>query len=116
MQWESTAQVARHVLPPQLYPPHDLGTSLQLPAALHVLAWVSMPMLQTLEPHGLLEPGNLQLVVVTPSHAWPHAVPAPVPPHAARVPCGAPSTGVHVPTEPGTSHAWHCDPHAPSQQ
>ena len=29
---------------------------------------------------------------------------------------GAPETGAHVPTEPGTSHASHCPLHARSQQ
>jgi hypothetical protein len=37
--------------------------------------------------------------------------------HAGRVvPCGAPFTGVHVPSEPTTLHASHCPVHAESQQ
>jgi hypothetical protein len=35
--------------------------------------------------------------------------------HAARAPCGAPTTGVHVPTWPETSHAAHASAHAWSQ-
>jgi hypothetical protein len=31
-------------------------------------------------------------------------------------PCGAPLTGLHLPTLPGTSHAWHCPAQRPSQQ
>ena len=34
-----------------------------------------------------------------------------------RVPCGAPElTVVQVPSLLGKSHAWHAEPHAPSQQ
>jgi hypothetical protein len=37
----------------------------------------------------------------------------PEPTHGVRTPCGAPlSTVEHVPTEPETSQAWHCPPHA----
>ncbi len=50
-----------------------------------------------------------------PSHVAPQAVPPPVPPHADRVPWGDPMTALHLPTEPLTSHAWHCPAHAVSQ-
>jgi hypothetical protein len=49
-------------------------------------------------------------------HVGPQAVPAPGPLHAARVECGDPLTVAQVPTEPPTSHASHCPPHARSQQ
>jgi hypothetical protein len=64
--------------------------------------------------------------------AWHHAseaqsacathVPAQAPPahspgeQLVRVPCGGPTTVVHAPSSPGTSHASHCAPHALSQQ
>src|SRR5262245_37236328 len=32
-----------------------------------------------------------------------------------RVPCGLPTTGLQVPTEPVTSQAWHWPPQATSQ-
>jgi hypothetical protein len=35
---------------------------------------------------------------------------------AARVPCGEPTTFVQVPSEPVTSHAWHCEVHDVEQQ
>jgi hypothetical protein len=45
----------------------------------------------------------------------------PLPAHTARDPCGAPETNEHVPTDPPTSHAWHCAAqgvlqHTPSMQ
>jgi hypothetical protein len=50
-------------------------------------------------------------------------VPSQVPPQAvaseaqgARAPCGAPATGLQVPTAPATSQASHCPPQAASQQ
>ncbi len=49
-----------------------------------------------------------------PSQAPPQALPSVV--QAARAPCGAPTTSVHVPTEPSASQAWHCPPHAALQQ
>jgi hypothetical protein len=57
----------------------------------------------------------VQLAVLVPSQRAPQVVPAPLPPHAERAPCGMPSTAVHLPTLPPTSQAWHCPPHALSQ-
>ena len=37
-------------------------------------------------------------------------------PHAARAPWGAPVDGLHVPTWPATSHAWHWPVQVVSQQ
>jgi hypothetical protein len=51
--------------------------------------------------------------VSVPSHVGPHSVG--VAAHAVRLPCGAPRTGLHFPTFPGTSHAAHCPLHALSQ-
>jgi hypothetical protein len=51
---------------------------------------------------------------VTPSHAPAHGVPAPA--HAPRDPCGAPTTGKHVPGAVATSHASHAPVHAKLQQ
>jgi hypothetical protein len=44
-----------------------------------------------------------------------HAVPAPA--HPVRLPCGVPlPTGVHIPSDPGISHASHGLSHRLSQQ
>jgi hypothetical protein len=56
----------------------------------------------------------VQALVATPSQAPPQALPSVA--HAARPPCGAPATGMHVPTDPSASHAWHWPPHAALQQ
>ncbi len=57
--------------------------------------------------------------MATPLQAPPHALPSLA--HAVRAPCGAPVTAEQLPTEPGTSHAWHWPPqaalqHTPSTQ
>ncbi len=57
--------------------------------------------------------------MATPLQVPAQALPSVV--QAARAPCGAPTAGVHVPTEPSASHAWHCPPqaalqHTPSTQ
>jgi len=49
-----------------------------------------------------------------PSQLPPQAVPSVA--QAARVPCGVPVVGEHVPTLPATLQASHCPPHARSQQ
>jgi len=86
---------------------------LHAPAPLQVDTCVSVLPLQVYAPHGLAVPGYEQAVVVTPSQRRAQSVPTPVPPHEARdVPCGAPFTGVHVPTNPATSHAEHWSVHA----
>jgi len=71
---------------------------------------------QVAAPHVVDELGYVHEPVVTPSQVGPHLVPAPVPEHAGRVPWGAPTTAVHLPTLPPTSHAWHAPPQAVSQQ
>jgi hypothetical protein len=54
--------------------------------------------------------------LLLPSHSSVlHTSPAPSS-QAARVPCGFPSTTVHLPNAPSTSHASHCPLQADSQQ
>jgi hypothetical protein len=76
---------------------------------------------QLLPPQVLEEPGAWHVIVSVPLHTGPHSEPEPVPVHAERAPCGAPVTGLHVPTTPVTSHAahWALQPvsqHTPSTQ
>jgi hypothetical protein len=52
--------------------------------------------------------------VLVPSHCPAQAVPSPV--QAGRPPCGAPVTGVQVPTEPATSQAAQVSVQALLQQ
>jgi hypothetical protein len=54
-------------------------------------------------------------VTFVPSHARPQPAAPPVA-HAERGPCGAPVIGVHVPTVPVPSHAWHWPEQTESQQ
>jgi hypothetical protein len=76
---------------------------------------------QLLAPQLFAAPGEWHASVSVPSHTGPHSEPAPAPEHAERAPCGAPVTGVQVPTLPVTSHAAHCElqpllQHTPSTQ
>lgn len=67
-----------------------------------------------LAPHEVVAPAYEHVDAFVPSHAPAQGLPpssAPPPRHAARVPCGAPVTVVHVPMLPPTSHAWHCPVH-----
>lgn len=64
--------------------------------------------------HCTVPPGNVQLVRLVPSQAPPHVEPSLA--HGARTPRGDPTTGVHVPSAPATSHASHWPVHAVSQQ
>jgi hypothetical protein len=76
-------------------------------------AAVAEPLLQLAAPHVVALPGytheNAFQTAQLPAHG-------PLPAHAARPPCGAPLTVVQVPSEPGTSHAWHCAPQVVLQQ
>ena len=58
--------------------------------------------------------GKLQDVALVPSHRAPQVPPAPV--QAVREPTGAPMALAHVPSDPGTLHAWHWFVHAELQQ
>jgi hypothetical protein len=79
----------------------------------------SKPLLHVV-PHIVVLGGYTHAVVLcAPSHVPPHAVPCAL--HFGREPCGAPCTGVHVPTDPATSQAWHSPSqaalqHTPSMQ
>jgi hypothetical protein len=97
--------------------PHDwLEPDEQLPKPSHVAAPEMIPFAQVAERHCTVEPGNpLHVFCTIPSHCpIPHGL-APLG-HAVLVPCGAPVTAVHVPTEFVTSHAAHCPVQDVSQQ
>jgi hypothetical protein len=63
----------------------------QLPAPLQVPAVVSAPEVQDAALQEVVDAGYEHAVLV-PSQREPQAVPAPTPPHAERVPTGAPTT------------------------
>jgi hypothetical protein len=62
----------------------------------------------------LAKPSQVVVCAGIPSHSRASQAPA-VPEHAVRAPCGLPVTGVHVPTAPAMSQAWHWPSHAVSQ-
>jgi hypothetical protein len=113
MQSSSTKHLVGHTSPEHWYAPQLFGTAgKQEPEPLQIGAGSSMPEAQEPVPHVCSEPGK-------PQTAAPEQVAAhwPWPPHAARPPRGnSPSSVVHVPSEPGTSHAWHCESQVVSQQ
>jgi hypothetical protein len=85
------------------------------PAPLHAAASVWTPFEQLAGVHVVELLGYVQPSTFPIAHVPVHAAPA-APVHAGRIPCGVPVTAVHLPGEPGTSHAWHCPLHALSQQ
>jgi hypothetical protein len=100
-------QLVLHDVVLQRKPPQLAGAPLHEPAPLQVDTLVSTPSTHVFAPQLLLPVGYLQPVGSTPLQVAPHSLPAPVPPHAARAPCGGPLTVVQVPTLPVASHAWH---------
>jgi hypothetical protein len=67
--------------------------------------------------HALPTTKPAHVVVVVPSHCARLHTSAALPAgHAARLPCGEPDTGAHVPSALGTSHAAHWSPHFELQQ
>jgi hypothetical protein len=90
-------------------------TVVQPPAPLQTDAATDNPsVLQVAAAHVVVAPGYVQAVVVTPSQR--PAQPAWVPVQPARVPRGAPATGVHMPTLFGSLQASHWPPQALPQQ
>jgi hypothetical protein len=88
-----------------------------VPAPSHVGARTSSPM-QTFGPHDA--PATVSTLPVHESRVMPShcAVAQTLAPaaHGARVPCGAPTTAMHVPGDIATSHASHSFVHADEQQ
>jgi hypothetical protein len=76
-----------------------------VPEPLHDAPSVTTPSVQDRARHWTAAPGYAQAAGSLPSHAPPQALPSVT--HAWRAPCGEPITVLHVPTWPGTSHAWH---------
>ncbi len=103
-----------HAVAPQTYGVHGVEvTGVQPPRPLHVLAGTAAPVVHAALLHVVPEPGYAPHAVrVDPSHCALHA---PVPPHAVRLPCGAPTIAEQVPGV-GPSHASHSPAHAESQQ
>jgi hypothetical protein len=89
----------------------------QAPAPSHVAAVETIPFAQVAVRHWTVEPGKpLHVFCTKPSHCVMPQGLVPPPTHAGLVPCGAPITAVHVPTELVTSHAAHCPVQDVSQQ
>jgi hypothetical protein len=68
------------------------------------------------DPQDVLPFGYVHAFVVEPLHEPLHIGCIGSELHAGRPPTGAPVTGLHVPCEPATLHAWHWLPHAELQQ
>jgi hypothetical protein len=115
----SAAQLVLHAAAPHANGPHGTSVSAgQLPLPSHVAGRTAVPAAQDAARHMIAAPARpLQVIRFDPSHAAAEqgfpGVPAE---QAGRVPCGAPSTGTHVPTAPVASHASHCPVHPTSQQ
>jgi hypothetical protein len=90
----------------------------QLPMPSHVAALVNLSVAHAAALHVFVTPfaNATHDVVSVPSHAI--ALHTSLPPllHAARIPCGFPVTGTHLPKLPGALQASHCPSHADSQQ
>ncbi len=115
----SLAHCVSHVVPLQTYGAHWTVAAVgQFPMPSQLDESVSTPFVQLACTHVTEEPTYpVQDVRVLPSHwaAW-HGSVAGGTGHAGRLPCGLPTTGVHVPVLPATSHASHSPVHALSQQ
>jgi hypothetical protein len=96
-----------HVVASHTYGAHDFGTSVHEPAPSHVAACVSTPEEHALVPHDVVLDAYVHFVESKPLQSAPQVVPAPVPEHPERAPCGAPTTAAQFPTLPATSHAAH---------
>jgi hypothetical protein len=103
-----------HAVPLQAAPPHESCTCAgHVPVPLHEAASVITPSVQDTARHWTAAPGYAHAAGSLPSQVPPQAVPSEA--QAWRDPCGAPTTVVHVPALPATSHAWHCPAHAELQ-
>jgi hypothetical protein len=71
---------------------------------------VATPAVQLAPRQAVSPAGYAHDTALVPSQTPPQALPSEV--QACRAPCGAPTTLVHCPSEPGTSHASHCPLHA----
>jgi hypothetical protein len=113
-QSEFEVQLPRHAVAPQTY---GLQTCVwragQLPALSQPARSIATPALQLAPRQVVPAPGYAHAVALEPSQAPPQRLPSEA--HAWRPPCGAPTTFAQVPTEPGTSQAWHCPLQAASQ-
>ena len=81
----------------------------QLPAPSQPAASVATPPEHDGERQLVADPGKAHCVGLLPSHAPAHA---PAPPHAGRLPTGAPVTFEQLPIAPARLHAWHWPLHA----
>jgi hypothetical protein len=101
------------LVPPHTYAPHDDAvTEEQVPRPLQYAVGVALPLVQLAAAHTVEVPGGEPHAMrLLPSQlAW-HV---PVPVHDVRVVTplwGAPTTGMHWPTLPPTSHASHWPVH-----
>lgn len=115
MQSDGDVQSFLQSVVPHVYGAHEVGVGVpQAPAPLQRASLIAMSPVQLGSLQVVSAPGNaLHAVRSEPSHL---PVQTPVPEHAVRVPCGAPTTAVQVPTLPPISQASHCPEHAVLQQ
>ena len=114
-QSESALQLPLHALGPHAYGAHVcVWTAGQAPAPAQEAPSVAVPPAHDGPRQEIESLGYVQAAGWAPSQLPPQSVPSEA--QAARVPCGAPVAGEHVPTLPATSHASHWPPHARSQQ
>ena len=115
----SATQSFLHEVPLHTYGEQSLVTGVgQFPRPSQAAGSVATPAVQLAWMHVTDEPTKpAHDVRVLPSHsAAEHGLVADATGHAGRVPCGLPTTGVHVPALPSTSHASHSPVHALLQQ
>ena len=115
--WLSAVHVARQAVPfaLQTRSPHDVVTGGgQLPAPLQPARAVKVAPEHPGDRQIVASPGNVHALADAEVH---QPAQAPLPPHAARVPCGGPDvTCAQVPGETPTSQALHCSAQGSSQQ
>jgi hypothetical protein len=123
-QWKFVAQSASvahedpQALPLQTYGVHiETAASAHWPFPLQVAAAVAVPFAHEAARHIISAPGKPRhaLGSMPSQDSAAHTPPVPVE-HAARMPWGAPRTGVHVPGVFARSHASHCPVQAALQQ
>jgi hypothetical protein len=110
----SDAQLPEHACAPHRYGLQPcVCRAGQRPAPSQLAASVATPAEQLATRQVVAAAGYAHAVVLDPLQTPPQTLPSEA--HACRVPCGAPTTFVQVPAEPGTSQAWHSPLQAVSQ-
>jgi hypothetical protein len=112
----SAPQLVRHAVGPQTYGAHAFVATLHLPPPSHVDTSVSEPPPHAGTPHAVVVGAGLHFAASTPLQSKPHVGSVAVVLHTPCPVRGAPVTGMHAPTLPGSSHAWQVPLHWELQQ